>query len=138
MVEGEILELQSELERRRSELMVLRDKRKVVSEIRAKKRVIARMLSVFSSLTPTTVTIRGVELTPTQIEVSGVARDVEAVRQWMKEIVAACGGYTPTLQQLRVVQFGRVRAHEFVAQIVRPQSLEKIEPCVTGEVSQGA
>jgi Tfp pilus assembly protein PilN len=131
--ESEIAELQRELEQRREALTALRDKRKAAHAINSQRHTISKMLAKFSSLTPDGVTIRSVELAQAEIQVSGVARDIETVREWMKEIVAACGGYSPTLQQLRVVQFGKVRAHEFIAHIVRPQALEHIDPCVAGE-----
>jgi len=136
-VEDEITQLQIELEHRRRELTALRDTRKDIAELETKKRAIAKMLTTFSSMIPTSVTIKSVTLTPFEISVAGVARDIEAVRQWMKEVVAACGGYAPSLEQLRTVQFGRVQAHEFAARIVRPQTFERLEPCVSGEHTGG-
>jgi Tfp pilus assembly protein PilN len=136
MAENEIVELQSELERRRSALTMLRDKRKAMSEINAKKRSVTKLLSTFSDSIPVSVTIRSIAIAPSTIDVVGVARDVEAVRQWMKEIVALCGGYAPSLQHLRVVRFGRVQVQEFAAQIGRPHALERIEPCVSGEATE--
>ena len=129
ILEGEIAEIQSKISHENSALMEQRDQVAQSSAKDIKRRSIAALLSTLAQLTPSTVTVERVALTVTAVEVVGVAKDVESVREWLGKLALACGGYNPALKQLKVTEFGRVKVHGFTAHIERPVALERVEPC---------
>jgi Tfp pilus assembly protein PilN len=125
----EVAEMQRDVERAVATVTALRDTNRAIADEHIRKKSVSILLSTLAASTPPAITTRRVVVTPSLLEVSGVARNAEEVQRWLRQLVLACGGYTPTLEQLRVVELGRIQVHEFVARVTRPQSVGQAEPC---------